>query len=220
VTELEPEIRRAKMREEEAKLCEEEAILRLDDDRRRMKEEKEERRYKTSREDDVVSVAYTFQSLFDFDAELAQAEPQPSHYRHEIGTDSTTASPDDDTKAYERERRNARIYEIQRRIGKLLERRVRYIEEGRTDRIADLELNDIPDQVELLRKEGVAVSHERAWRWTHWCDACHFRIPSDHYHCTQCRDGNWDVCQECWDKGARCSGRGQHRITFNGRSIA
>lgn len=208
VVELEPEIRKAKLREEEMPRMSE----------RRGKDQEEERTYKTSREDDVVSVVYTFQSLFDFDAELAQAEPQPSRYT--TGTSPTTTPPDDDMKAYERKRRDARVYEIQRRIRKLLDTRDRYIEEGRTDRMADLELNDIPDQVKLLKREGVAVSHERAWRWTHWCDVCHFRIPSDHYHCTQCRGGNWDVCQECWDKGARCSGRGQHRITFDGRSIA
>lgn len=218
VVELEPEMRKAKLREEEAKLREEEERRRLDERLRRGGEAEEERRYKSSREDDVLSVAYTFQGLFDFDAESAEAGAQSSRY--EAGNSSATVVADDEVKAYERERRDARVYEIQRRIWELLDRRERYIEVGRTDKVADLEVNDIPDQVKLLRKEGVAVRHERAWRWTHWCDVCHFRIPSDHYHCEQCRGGNWDVCQECWDKGARCDGRGQHMITFNGRRNA
>lgn len=218
VVELEPEMRKAKLREEEEKLREEEERRRMNERMRKSEKTEEERKYKSSREDDVVSVAYTFQGLFDFDAEPAASGPQPS--RNEAGTSSATVVADDEVKALERERRDARVYEIQRRIWELLDRRERYIEVGRTDKVADVEVNDIPDQVKLLRKEGVAVRHERAWRWTHWCDVCHFRIPSDHYHCEQCRGGNWDVCQECWDKGARCDGRGQHMITFNGRRNA
>lgn len=224
VVELEPEMRKVKLREEEAKLREEKARMREEEERRRVDEMRkgggpeEERRYTNSREDDVVSVAYTFQGLFDFDADFVEAGPQHSPY--EVSTGLPAAVSDDEVKAYERERRDARVYEIQKRIWELLDRRDRYIVEGRMEKVADLEVNDIPDQVKLLRKEGVAVRHERAWRWTHWCDVCQFRIPSDHYHCEQCRGGNWDMCQECWDKGFRCDGREQHMITFNGRRNA
>lgn len=207
LTDLDPEMRRAKMQEEEY-------MRRHEEERRKEKAAKES---KGTEEEDVVSLAYQFESLFDFYEELAQGTPEaPGH-----GTDTApTASPtEDDIRRYEQERRDVRVYEVQRRIDKLLARRERYIEEGRRDKMADLEVNDIPDQVKLLKVEGVGVSHDRAWKWNYWCDSCNFRIPGDRYHCTQCRGGNWDVCQECWDKGARCSGRGQHRITISGRSV-
>lgn len=207
LAELEPEMRKANIREEE--------------DMRRREEERTSKGSKAKQEEEVVSLAYVFEGLFDFDAELAHAAPEaPEALDHETGTISSPVSTDDAVKKYERERRNTRVYEIQKRIVKLLDRRERYIEEGRRDKMADLEVNDIPDQVKLLKLEGVAVSNERAWKWNYWCDVCNFRIPSDHYHCSRCRGGNWDVCQECWDKGARCSGRGQHRITFSRRSPA
>lgn len=208
LTDLEAEMRKAKIREEE------------DMKRRREERRKEEAEKKsdTTEEEEVVSLAYRFESLFDFDAELAPAATETPSYGTET---ATTISPtDDDIRKYEQERRNARVYEIQKRIGKLLDRRERYIEEGRRDKMVDLEVNDIPDQVRLLELEGVAVAHEKAWKWSYWCDVCNFRIPSDRYHCTQCRGGNWDICQECWDKGTRCSGRGQHRITFSGKTVA
>lgn len=208
LTDLEAEMRKAKIREEE------------DMKRRREERRKEEAEKKsdTTEEEEVVSLAYRFESLFDFDAELAPAATETPSYGTET---ATTISPtDDDIRKYEQERRNARVYEIQKRIGKLLDRRERYIEEGRRDKMVDLEVNDIPDQVRLLELEGVAVAHEKAWKWSYWCDVCNFRIPSDRYHCTQCRGGNWDICQECWDKGTRCSGRGQHRIIFSGKTVA
>lgn len=225
LTESESEIRTARMREDEARHREYEARRREDDARRRQEQREEERfelevkrRPEATEEEEVVSLAYTFENLFDFDAGLAQAAPEVPSYETEASPE--TRPTGHDCRRDEQERRDARVYEIQRRIRKLLERRDRYYQERRSDKMADLEINDIPDQVKLLKLEGVAVSHERAWEWDFWCDACDFRIPSDHYHCAQCDDGNWDVCQECWDKGVRCNGRGLHRITFNGRSVA
>ncbi|KAI7779098.1 hypothetical protein LA080_001352 [Diaporthe eres] len=212
VTDLKAEMRKAKIMEEEYMRRRKEE--RIGQER---KGEEVEKKSKAAEEEDLVSLAYKFESLFDFDAELAQAAPEAPGYRTEATP--TTSPSDDDVRQYERERRDARVYEIQRRIGKLLDRRERYIEEGRRDKMADLEVNDIPGQVKLLKLEGVAVSHERAWKWDHWCDVCNFRVPGDRYHCTQCRGGNWDLCQVCWDKGARCSGRGQHRLTLSGRSV-
>ncbi|KKY39617.1 hypothetical protein UCDDA912_g00321 [Diaporthe ampelina] len=178
LTEFQPEVRKAKIREEEMK--------RRQEERREERIDLEvERKSGATEEEDVVSLAYTFESLFDFDAELAQTAPEVPN--HETETAPTTRPTDHDAKRYEQARRDARIYEIQRRIGKLLDRRDRYIEEGRRDKMADLEVKDIPDQVKLLNLEGVAVSNERAWKWNVWCDVCNFRIPSDHYHCAQCR---------------------------------
>lgn len=212
VPDLDSEMRKAKIKEEEYMRRRKEE--RRDEERR---EEEVEKKSKATEEEDVVALAYKFESLFDFDAEPAQTAPKRSDYETETATTSPT---DDDVRGYEKEGRDARVYEIQRRIANSLAKRERYIEEGRRDKMADLEVNDIPDQIKLLKLEGVDVSHDRAWKWDHWCDVCNFRIPGDRYHCAQCRGGNWDSCQECWDKGARCSGRGQHRITLSGSSVA
>lgn len=204
LSELEPEMRKAKMREEE--------------EMKRRKEGPPGIRSRTDQEDDVISLAYMFQGLFDFEAEPTQAAPEAPDYEHET-VSSVVPKIDEANKKNEREERTARVHEIQRRLGKLVDKHDRYEQEGRRDKMATIEINDIPEQVRLLRLEGVDVSHGRAWNWTHRCNVCRFLIPSDHYHCMKCGDGNWDACQECWNEGARCSGPGQHRITFNGRTV-
>lgn len=208
-TELDPELRKAKIQEEEY-------MRRREDELRARKEVEKES--KAIEEEDVVSLAYKFESLFDFDAELAQTTPDAPG----SGTDtaSTASPPDDDKRRHYVEMRNAYVYDIHQKIEKLLDRRERYSREGRRDKMADLEVKDIADQVKLLKLEGVAVSDDRAWAWDHRCNTCRFLIPGDRYHCTQCRGGDWDVCQDCWDKGARCSGRGKHKITCFERSVA
>ncbi|KAJ0119010.1 hypothetical protein J7T55_013245 [Diaporthe amygdali] len=212
LAELESEMRRMKLEAEIRKTKAHE------DDMRLRKEVRGGREETIKREEDVASLAYKFESLFDFDTELAHAPPEAPD--HQPTTVPAPVPMNDDVKTQDLEMRNARVYKINKRIEKLLDRRERYVQEGRLDEMAELEANDIPEQVKLLKLERVAVSHERAWRWNYWCDVCTFRIPSDHYHCTQCRGGNWDICQECWDKGARCSGHGNHRIIFSGRSSA
>lgn len=207
-TDLDPELRKAKIQEEEYRRRREEERLRLE----------AEKTSKAVEEEDVVSLAYKFESLFDFDAELAQATPEaPSSG---TDTDPTASPPDDEKRRRYAEMTNAYVYDIHQKIEKLLDRRERYIKEGRRDKAADLEDKAIPTQVNLLKLEGVAVSDDRPWKWDHWCDACNLRIPGDRYHCTQCQGGNWDACQECWDNGQRCSGRGKHTITCFERSAA
>lgn len=208
-TDLDPELRKAKIQWEEfMRRREEERVAR----------EKVEKESKAIEEEDVVSLAYKFESLFDFDAELAQATSETPG----SGTDTApTGSPtEDDKRRRYVEMRNAYVYDIHQKIERLLDRRERYIKEGKRDKAADLEDKAIPTQVNLLKMEGVAVSDDRPWKWDHWCDACNLRISGDRYHCTQCQDGNWDACQECWDKGERCSGRGKHKITCFEKSVA
>lgn len=208
-TELDPELRKAKTQEEEY-------MRRREDERRARKEVEKES--KATEEEDVVSLAYKFESLFDFDAELAQTTPEAPGSGTE--TAPTASPPDDDERRPYVEMHNIYVYHIHQKIEELLDRRKRYNNEGRGDKAADLEVNDIADQVRLLKLEGVVVSDERAWEWKHRCNACRLLIPGDRYHCTQCRRGDWDVCQDCWDKGARCSGRGKHKIICFERSIA
>ncbi|POS79454.1 hypothetical protein DHEL01_v202158 [Diaporthe helianthi] len=205
LSDSEPERRKAKLRQEEKM--------------KRRKEGPAGTGSRTDQEEDVVSLAYTFQGLFDFEAGPTQSTPLAGTPGDENETVPLVIPGFEEDNKHEREGRTARVYEIQRRLGRLVDRRDRYIREGRRDEVADLEVNDIPEQVRLLKLEGMDVSHERAWKWTHQCNVCHFLIPSNHYHCAKCGGGNWDACQECWDEGARCSSPGQHRITFNGRTV-
>lgn len=41
-------------------------------------------------------------------------------------------------------------------------------------------------------------------RLTVTCDRCNTAIRSEHYHCLQCNDGNYDVCLKCIREGLVC----------------
>ncbi|GAB1315092.1 hypothetical protein MFIFM68171_05302 [Madurella fahalii] len=38
------------------------------------------------------------------------------------------------------------------------------------------------------------------------CNSCDQTIPDAHYHCSTCDDGDFDLCQECVDRGTTCNG--------------
>ncbi|KAL2023787.1 hypothetical protein VTK56DRAFT_1054 [Thermocarpiscus australiensis] len=38
------------------------------------------------------------------------------------------------------------------------------------------------------------------------CNSCDRTIPDAHYHCSTCDDGDFDLCQECVDRGITCKG--------------
>jgi next-to-BRCA1 protein 1 len=38
------------------------------------------------------------------------------------------------------------------------------------------------------------------------CNSCDRTIPNAHYHCSTCDDGDFDLCQECVDRGVTCKG--------------
>ncbi|KAF3479899.1 ZZ type zinc finger domain-containing protein [Arthroderma uncinatum] len=38
------------------------------------------------------------------------------------------------------------------------------------------------------------------------CNHCNASIPNEHYHCSICEDGDYDLCQECVDNGVLCPG--------------
>nr|URN46144.1 Nbr1 [Thermochaetoides thermophila] len=38
------------------------------------------------------------------------------------------------------------------------------------------------------------------------CNNCDRTIPDAHYHCSTCDDGDFDLCQECVDRGVTCKG--------------
>ena len=38
------------------------------------------------------------------------------------------------------------------------------------------------------------------------CNSCGNSIPNEHYHCSICDDGDFDLCMACVDRGSSCSG--------------
>jgi next-to-BRCA1 protein 1 len=38
------------------------------------------------------------------------------------------------------------------------------------------------------------------------CNSCDRTIPNAHYHCSTCDDGDFDLCQDCVDRGITCKG--------------
>ena len=39
-----------------------------------------------------------------------------------------------------------------------------------------------------------------------YCNSCDRSIPESHYHCSTCDDGDFDLCQDCVDRGISCYG--------------
>lgn len=54
------------------------------------------------------------------------------------------------------------------------------------------------------------------------CNSCNNTIPNEHYHCSICEHGDFDLCQACVDSGATCHGD-EHwlikRMIKNGRIV-
>lgn len=38
------------------------------------------------------------------------------------------------------------------------------------------------------------------------CNNCNVAIPNAHYHCSKCDDGDYDLCEGCYDRQIRCNG--------------
>lgn len=44
------------------------------------------------------------------------------------------------------------------------------------------------------------------------CNNCGQSIPNEHYHCSICDSGDYDLCQDCVNRGALCPGQGHWLI--------
>lgn len=100
---------------------------------------------------------------------------------------------------------------VREKLEELLKKRNRHISAGDHDLVADDEIA-ILDTVERLQNLGVKVSNRAAWDWDGgWCDKCNLRILGIRFHCDVCQNGNWDVCEECWNAGSACL-VGSHRL--------
>ncbi|KAK1839847.1 ankyrin repeat protein [Colletotrichum chrysophilum] len=52
----------------------------------------------------------------------------------------------------------------------------------------------------------VAADSQRRISSSRWCDICTFTIWENGicYQCIDCHNGNFDICEECFDRGGRC----------------
>lgn len=71
------------------------------------------------------------------------------------------------------------------------------------------ELANISRQRELaLRmKEAPAPTS-----WSVYCNECDKPMANEHYHCSICDDGDYDLCGSCVDSGVHCPGQGHWLI--------
>lgn len=52
----------------------------------------------------------------------------------------------------------------------------------------------------------IAQAFTMQQKFTVCCNSCDRAIPDEHYHCATCDDGDFDLCQDCIDKGITCYG--------------
>jgi next to BRCA1 gene 1 protein len=55
-----------------------------------------------------------------------------------------------------------------------------------------------------------------------YCNNCSESIPDEHYHCSTCDDGDYDLCQNCVNQGVLCGGEDHwmiKRFVKNGKVI-
>lgn len=58
--------------------------------------------------------------------------------------------------------------------------------------------------------------------WSVYCNACDRPMQNEHYHCSICDDGDYDLCGTCVDAGIHCPGEGHwliKRFVQNGNVI-
>lgn len=192
--------------------------------------------------EEVVVLAEQFETLFDLgtvfpktqrDWPSTEVQYQASPHLRSDEEDLTDSDRDgtsgsawtDELRRQDLRGKNARetrVYKIRNKIEHLREKYERYLDEGRFAEAQDLGDHAIPLQLELLEKEHVNVLPNRARNRGYQCDACHFWIPGFRYHCGKCQgssgsspeEGTWDICEECWNTGARCPESDVHEMVL------
>ncbi|CAK3949349.1 ZZ-type zinc finger-containing [Lecanosticta acicola] len=61
-------------------------------------------------------------------------------------------------------------------------------------------------------REPVLPAVCRTAAWSVYCNACDKAMANEHYHCSICDDGDFDLCQECVSGGKLCPGTGHWLI--------
>ncbi|KAL7623024.1 hypothetical protein AAE478_006703 [Parahypoxylon ruwenzoriense] len=85
-----------------------------------------------------------------------------------------------------------------------------------TDKVVDALSEDvtIPPKVEEEEAKdrvlGVCSGPRRPF--TVCCNSCDRAVPDSHFHCSACDDGDFDLCQDCVNRGITCYGDGHWLI--------
>ena len=61
------------------------------------------------------------------------------------------------------------------------------------------------DSKEMLRSTAQPFAAPGT-SFTICCNNCNVAIPNAHYHCSKCDDGDYDLCEACYDRQVRCNG--------------
>lgn len=81
----------------------------------------------------------------------------------------------------------------------------RYFSPRREDCYAELASLSSKDSKATLRNLSLPFSAPGA-SFTICCNSCDAPIPNTHYHCSKCDDGDFDLCETCYDNSIRCNG--------------
>ena len=69
---------------------------------------------------------------------------------------------------------------------------------------AELASMSLKDQKGML--PSIAQLAPPGTSFTICCNNCNVAIPNAHYHCSKCDDGDYDLCEACYDTQVRCNG--------------
>ncbi|KAF2155829.1 hypothetical protein K461DRAFT_251869 [Myriangium duriaei CBS 260.36] len=73
------------------------------------------------------------------------------------------------------------------------------------------------------RKSPVGAASPPNPTWTVYCNECDATLKNEHFHCSICDGGDYDLCQRCVDGGKLCPGQGHwlvKRFVKNGMIIS
>lgn len=79
-----------------------------------------------------------------------------------------------------------------------------------------------PDRQAALGNKTAPSACPVANTYSVYCNQCNHPIPDEHYHCSTCDEGDYDLCQDCVDSGILCGGEGHwmiKRFVKNGKVI-
>lgn len=82
---------------------------------------------------------------------------------------------------------------------------------------------EIPEQQPLAKSCHAAFRDFPSGIFCIDCNNCGNSIPNEHYHCSLCDDGDFDLCMDCVEDGELCSGEGHwliKRTLQNGRVVS
>ncbi|KAF2840009.1 hypothetical protein M501DRAFT_931424 [Patellaria atrata CBS 101060] len=85
------------------------------------------------------------------------------------------------------------------------------------------ELANLSKERELaIRMKGAPHPAPQMSSWSVYCNSCDRPMMNEHYHCSICDDGDYDLCRACVEAGTHCPGEGHwliKRFVKNGNVI-